>query len=169
MWKVAAKYSAICGGFLLLLFWVSYRAGSNPMIDFRHMFFDLIIFILFVFFSNKEFKSYRNDGILHFWQGMTLGFLTYGPAILIFLVGLVIFFQMDPDLLDDFKAQALFYMESNKEEFLQDMTEEQFATRTDQIKLVTSSQMIGGAVFKKFMAGFFVTPVIAIILRKKPI
>ena len=168
MWKVAAKYSLICGAFLLLLFWVSYRFGRNPMVDFRHMFFDLIIFVLFVLFSAKEFKSYRNEGILHFWQGMTLGFLTYAPATLIFVVGMAIFFWIDPNLLEDFKVQAMEYLENNREEFLNDMSEEQFTTQLDQIKTVTTAQMISGAAFKKFMAGFFVTPVIAIILRKKP-
>lgn len=168
MWKVAVKYSLICGAFLLLLFWVSYRFGSNPMIDFKHMFFDLIIFILFVLFSCKEFKSYKNGGILHFWQGMTLGFLTYAPATIIFAVGVAIFFWVDPNLLEDFKVQALQYMEGNKAEFLNDMSEEQFATQLGTIQTVTTTQMISGGAFKKFMAGFFVTPVVAIILRKKP-
>ncbi len=168
MWKVALKYALLCGMFLLLLFWISYRYGSNPLIDFRHLFFDLIIFVLFTFFSCKEFKSYRNQGILHFWQGMTLGFLTYLPASIIFLIGIIIFFWVDPNLLEDFKVQAVDFLERNKEEFLADMTEEQYNTRMDQIQTVTTTQMISGATFKKFMAGFFVTPVIAIILRKKP-
>ena len=168
MWKVALKYALMCGAFLLLLFWVSYRFGRNPLIDFRHLFFDLIIFILFVFFSCKEFKTYRNGDILHFWQGMTLGFLTYLPASILFLVGLIIFFWVDPHLLEDFKIQALDFLERNKEEFLNEMTEEQYATRKIQIETVTTSQMISGATFKKIIAGFFVTPVIAIILRKKP-
>ena len=153
---------------MLLLFWVSYRFGSNPLSDFRHLFFDLVIFVLFVFFSCKEFKTYSNDGILHFWQGMTLGFLTYLPASVLFLLGIIIFFWVDPNLLEDFKLQAMYFLESNREEFLNEMTEEQYAARKDQIETVTTLQMISGATFKKIMAGFFVTPVVTIILRKKP-
>lgn len=167
MWKVAVKYSFICGAFLLLSFWVSYRLGSNPMSDFKQLFFDLIIFILFVFFSCKEFKSYRNGGILHFWQGMTLGFLTYAPATIIFAIGVAIFFWVDPNLLEDFKIQALQYMEGNKEEFLSDMSEEQFAAKLERIQTATTTQMISGGTLKKIMAGFFVTPVVAVILRKQ--
>jgi hypothetical protein len=48
------------------------------------------------------------------------------------------------------------------------MSEDQFDARVEQIKTVSSRQMIAGATFKKIIAGFFVTPVIAIILRKKP-
>ncbi len=168
MWRVAYKYALICGVFLLLSFYISYRFGSNPMMDFRHLFFDLIIFSLFIFFANKEFKSYRNQGILHFWQGMTLSFMTYVPATLIFLIGIVVFFQVDPNLLSDFKAQAMAFMESNREEFLQDMTQVQFDERILQIQEVSATQMISSATFKKLVAGFFVSPVIAIILRKKP-
>lgn len=167
MWKIALKYALICGVFLLLLFWVSYRFGSNPLIDFRHLYFDLIIFALFVLFSCKEFKSYGNEGILHFWQGMTLGFFTYVPATILFLVGITLFFWTDAYLLEDFKVQALQFMKSNKEEFLGSMTEEQFLAQTAEIKAATTTQMILGSTFKKFMAGFFITPVIAIILRKK--
>jgi len=169
MWRVAYKYAIICGIFLFLSFWISYRFGSNPMMDFRHLFFDLIIFSLFIFFANKEFKSYRNGGILHFWQGMTLGFMTYVPATLLFLISLVVFFQVDPNLLADFKAQAVTFMETNKQEFLEDMTPVQFDERVNQIKNVGATQMISSATFKKLVAGFFVSPVIAIILRKKPI
>jgi hypothetical protein len=110
MQKVAIKYALLCGAFLLLLFWVSYRFGSNPLIDFRHLFFDLVIFVLFIFFSCKEFKSYRNGGILHFWQGMTLGFLTYAPAALLFSIGLLIFFWVDPNLMEDFRIHALGFL-----------------------------------------------------------
>lgn len=168
MWRVAYKYALICGVFLLAIFWVSYRFGSNPLIDFRHLFFDLILFALFIFFSCKEFKSYRNGGILHFWQGMSLAFMTYAPATLMFLVGMVVFFQIDPNLLSDFQAQAMDFMERNKEAFLEEMTQEQYDERIDQIRTVTATQMMMSATFKKLVAGFFVSPVITIILRKRP-
>jgi hypothetical protein len=168
MWRVAYKYALLCGVFLLLAFWISYRFGSNPMIDLRHLFLDLIICALFIFFSCKEFKSYRNGGILHFWQGMSLAFMTYVPAALLFLVGIVVMFYIDPNLLVDFKSQAVAFMESNRLEFLQDMTDEQFAERLDQINEVSAIEMISSATFKKLMAGFFVSPVITVILRRKP-
>jgi preprotein translocase subunit SecF len=138
------------------------------MIDLRHLFLDLVIFSLFIFFSCKEFKSYRNDGILHFWQGMTLAFMTYVPATLIFLIGIIAMFYFDSNLLIDFKSQAVVFMESNRLEFLQDMTDDQFNERVAQIKGVTATQMTSSATFKKLMAGFFVSPVITVILRKKP-
>lgn len=168
MWKVAYKYALLCGVFLLLAFWISYRYGSNPMIDLRHLFLDLIIFCLFIFFSCKEFKSYKNGGILHFWQGMSLAFMTYVPATMLFLLGIVVMFYLDPNLLIDFKSQAVTFMESNRVEFLQDMTDEQFSDRINQINDVNATEMISSATFKKLMAGFFVSPVITVILRKKP-
>ena len=168
MWKVAYKYALICGVFLLLAFWISYRFGSNPMIDLRHLFLDLVIMALFIFFSCKEFKTYRNGGILHFWQGMTLAFMTYLPATIVFLLGILTMFQLDSNLLADFKLQAMAFMEANKPEFLQEMTQQQFDERINQIQDVSATQMISSATFKKLVAGFFVSPVITVILRKKP-
>lgn len=168
MWKVALKYALICGIFLIVLFMISFRFGSNPLIDFRHLFFDLIMFTLFIFFSNKEFKTYRNGGILHFWQGMTLGFLTYVPASILFIIGLITYFQVDPSLLSSFKAESIEFIRANEEEFLQDMSQETLDQRIAAIETITATQMIASAAFKKIMAGFFVSPVITIILRKKP-
>lgn len=169
MWKLSLKYALICGTFLVLIFWLSFRFGSNPLIDFRHLFFDLILFALFIFFSNKEFKTYRNGGILHFWQGMTLGFFTYLPATVIFLVGVSLFFYFDPELLAGFKVEAIEFMERNKTEFLMDLSEQEYASRVKRVEEVTDGQMVASAALKKFLAGMFVSPVIAIILRKKPI
>jgi hypothetical protein len=77
-------------------------------------------------------------------------------------------FQLDANLMADFKLQAMDFMESNRAEFLEEMTQQQFDERMNQIQDVSATQMISSATFKKLVAGFFVSPVITVILRKKP-
>jgi len=167
MWKVAVKYGLICGTFLLLLFWMSYRLGSNPLVDPRHLFLDIFILSLFVFFSNKEFKSYKNEGILHFWQGMTLGFFTYLPAALVFGIGLFVFIKLSPDFMDDYKTQSLEFLESIKSS-IGGINNEEFEEMNRKNANTTLWERIGIAIRNKIFTGVLVTPVIAIILRKKP-
>ena len=168
MWKVALKYALMCGAFLLLLFWISYRLGSNPLVDEEHFFLDVLIIGLFIFFSSKEFKTYRNGGILHFWQGMTLGFFTYLPAAIIFSFGLFIAFNLYPELFVQYKLQGIEWMNSNKAMMIENDGLEMFNARVENIQNKTEIRKVMETLFQKIMTGLFVTPVIAIILRKKP-
>jgi len=168
MWRLAIKYALACGLFLVLIFGLSYRLGSNPLIDFRHLFIDLILFGLFLFFACREFKIYHNDLLLHFWQGMTISFFTYVPAVLVYGIGLVLFFVLDPDLLMDYKEQARAFLIANKEKFTEGVSADTYEKQLADIENITTTQMVSSAVVKKLIIGFFISPVISIILRKKP-
>jgi hypothetical protein len=168
MWKVAIKYAVVNGAFLILLFWLSFRLGSNPLIDFRHFFIDVIIFGLFIFFSCREFKIYHNQGVFHFWQGMTLGFMTYVPASIIFALGLTLFFLFDPNLMDRYIVQAETFLIENQAKFSENISKDMLQKQIEDLKDVTAKDLVISSVLKKLMVGFFISPVISIILRKKP-
>lgn len=168
MLKYSIKYSIICGVFLIALFFVSIQFGTSPFLDIRHFLVDTIIFSLFVFFAVKEYKSYHNDGFLHFWQGMTIGFIVYLPAVLIFCVVLFIIMETNPSYLMDYKYGAIEMLENQKTLFLEKFPEEQFDLQLAAIHEVTTVQLIFDTLGKKILAGFFISPVVSIILRKKP-
>jgi len=168
MTKSSIKYAVLCGVFLLALFFVSLNFGSNPLLDPRHFFFDLGLFFLFIFFSGKEFKVYRNEGILHFWQGISIGFIVFVPAVIVFSLALYVIFQLNPALMDGYKDGAEAFLETQKSFFLEEFTQEQYQEQFDLIDSVTVWQLVLSTFWKKLFAGFLVTPVVAIILRKKP-
>ncbi|MEP1093606.1 MAG: DUF4199 domain-containing protein [Cyclobacteriaceae bacterium] len=168
MIKSSIKYSLLCGLFLVALFWVSVKFGSNPLLDIRHFLFDLVIYFLFIFFAQKEFKTYQNEGILHFWQGMTIAFVVYLPAAVIFTISLLLIFQMDPSIMENYREGALAFLESKKDVLLEGITQEEYAQRVNNIDFITSSDLVLSSGLKKVLAGFFITPVVSIILRKKP-
>lgn len=169
MIKSTLKFSIICGVFLYVLFLLSLRFGTNPFIDLNQLLFDVVIFSLFIFFATKEYKRYQNGGILHFWEGMTVGFLLYAPAITIFIVALYVHNIFDSSILGDYKQDAMQYLEERKESFLEDMgTQEQYEAQVAAIEAINFHRLVWGAALKKILVGLFLTPIIAILLRKKP-
>lgn len=168
MVKHSIKYSILCGIFLVALFWVSMKFGSNPLLDIRHFLFDLVIYFLFIFFAQREFKTYHNDGYLHFWQGMSIAFVVYLPAAVIFTISMLLIMELDPSMMDDYRAGALAFLESKKAVLLEGISQEDYDKRIQEVGEITISDLVISSGLKKILAGFFITPVVSVILRKKP-
>lgn len=168
MLKISLKYAGICGIFLTAIFHVSYLLGSDPLIDLSHLIFDLILFGLFIFFTEKEFKSYQNGGILHFWQGMTMGFVVYTLGTLIFILLLITYFNIFPDAVINYKESATNFLLERGDLYKEQYGEEGLNEQLELIQATTIWDLVLSAGLKKLLAGFFITPVISIILRKQP-
>lgn len=166
--KTSLKYGALCGAFLLIIFVLSDRFGSNPLINVGHLIFDLMIFGLFIFFAQKEFKAHVSQGVLHFWQGMTIGFVVYAAGALLFASALALYLFFFPEVVINYQEAATKLLHDNAEIYIPKMGEEQFARQLEEIKNVTKGTLVVNAAIKKILAGLFVTPLISIILRKHP-
>ena len=166
MLKRSSKYAITCGLFLLGFFALAYSLGSNPFLNLSHLFFDILILGMFLFFACKEYKSYANGGYLHFWQGMSIGFIVYFSATVIFTIGLTLYFLINPDFLSEYKIQAMDFLLERKDIYLEKFSQERFDEQVKAIENVSTFTLMRGTVVKKLLAGLFVTPVISIILRK---
>ena len=168
MLRPSIKYSILCGLFLVALFWISVKFGSNPLLDIRHFLFDLVIYFLFIYFAIREYKTYHNDGYLHFWEGMTIAFIVYLPAALIFTFSLLIVFNADPSIMENYREGAMAFLESKKDVLLEGISQEEYKLQLESIQTIKASDLVVSSGLKKILAGFFITPVVSIILRKKP-
>lgn len=168
MIKPTIKYSILCGVFLIGLFFISINFGSNPLLDMRHFFFDLGVFFLFIYFSGKEFKDYRNGGFLHFWQGISIGFVVIIPSVIIFSIVFYFVFNAYPELLEAYKDGAKAMLVEGKDLYLDKFSEEQYEQQLAAVDKETTVRLLISTFWKKIIAGFLITPIVAIILRKKP-
>lgn len=141
----------------------------NPYIDINQLFFDLIIFGIFIFFGASEFKKIQNAGFLHFWQGMTIGFLIYSQAVLLFALFQLGYHAWDPTLVAQYQTDTLKFLAERSDLFIGKFGEEAYTTQQELIKETTLGSIVWQSVFKKIGVGFFVSPLISILLRKKPI
>ncbi|MDH5608843.1 MAG: DUF4199 domain-containing protein [Cyclobacteriaceae bacterium] len=162
------KFSLAAGVFICTLFALSGRMGSNPFTDINQLFFDLILLGVFIFFSINEFKKYTNGGVLHFWQGMTIGFFVYTLAIALFIAFLYLYFYFDGNLLDDYKATAMAYLQQRADLYKEQFGEAQYLAQEEAIRQTTTNHLILVTSVKKILVGLFITPVLSILLRSKP-
>lgn len=168
MLKTSLKYAPICGVFMIVIYHLSFRLGVNPQIDLSHLLFDLVLLGIFIFFTEKDFKSNHNGGYLHFWQGMTLGFLVYAISTSLFFLSQIIYFTFDAEAVINYQDAATKFLEERSALFIEKFGDEAYQSQFYEIKQVTKWDLIWGSSVKKILAGFFITPVISIILRKQP-
>lgn len=98
---------------------------------------------------------------------MTISFLVYVPSVIIFSLILLIMLSMDPSYLEAYKSGAIDLLESQKTLFLEKFPKEQFDLQLAAINDVTTVELMFDTLSKKILAGFFISPVVSIILRKK--
>lgn len=153
---------------MIVIYHLSFWLGVNPQIDLGHLFVDLVLIGLFVFFAEKDYKTYKNGGILHFWQGMTIGFIVYALGSAIFLLGQIFYYNFDTDAVINYQSAATKFLEERSEIFIDKFGEDMYQLQLEEIKHVTKWDLIQESTVKKIIAGFFITPVISIILRKQP-
>lgn len=168
MLKLSIKYSLFCSFFLIALFFLSWTLAVNPLIDLRQLVFDILIFGLFIFFAGKEYKVYKNGGYFHFWEGMSIGFLVYALATVVFGFVLVIYFMMKEEAVSQYQQAATAFILERADLYKEEFGEAGLNAQLNEIKEVTVFDLVLSTIFKKILAGFFVTPVISIILRKQP-
>lgn len=99
---------------------------------------------------------------------MTIAFIVYVPAVIIFCISLIMIMNVDQSYLVDYKIGAIEMLENQKELFLEKFPQEQFDLQLQAINEVTAMRLTFDTLGKKILAGFFISPAVSIILRKKP-
>ena len=168
MIKRAWKYGVICGIFLLGIFAFTYYVGTNPFLDRTLVLVDIVLFALFAGFAMHEFKTYANGGYLHFWQGMTTGFIVYTIAVVLYGVVLAVYLSSNEGFLAFHHSSVLAYYEANKAMFIEKWSQEEYDKAISAVQQTTNWDLIRDGVIKKLFAAVIPTPIMALILRKKP-
>jgi hypothetical protein len=162
---VPLKYGVIGGGLVILLFLVFYFLGRNPLIEIR--FVDILLLAIFIFFSNKEFKDRYNNKELHFWQGVTIGMITYfSIAIISALFILLLTVVIDPDLTTNYIETRIELLNENRETLVDSINEQAYMDALAGVKGTSPVDLAFDDFLKKSIIGLFLTIVIAVILRK---
>ena len=165
--SVPIKYGVIVSGLLMVLFLVLFYSGRHPMNI--SPFFDvrIIVFPLFLFLSIKEFRDLANNGVLHFWQGMIVGFVLLISIGLILSLFIILISYTDNSFLSIYITERI--------ELLQTMVgqlteQEKLSFVKEQLKILPLTTSIDLAIdyFLKTMGiGVFLNIIISIVLRKQ--
>lgn len=92
IYLIPLKYGGIGVLILMILFVILYYYGPNPLLIPPVLDFRIILFPIMLVFGIREFKEAHNGGILHFWQGASIGIqiiliITMVMGIFIYIFG----------------------------------------------------------------------------------
>lgn len=166
MKEVGLRYAGVAAFLMIIVFLVSYYIGVHPFIEMSHLFFDLFIYGLVIYFALNEFKTVNNEGILHFWQGMSIGFFVNIFSFGIYMVFLFLIMNFDENILISYQQQAVDFLEIKSAQYIEGFGEEQYQIQLETIQETTILDMalMGGV--KKFISAMLITPVLSILKRK---
>ncbi|MGK7389020.1 MAG: DUF4199 domain-containing protein [Candidatus Cyclobacteriaceae bacterium M2_1C_046] len=166
--KVGLKYGFVSAILLCILFVVLFYTGVHPLLI--PVIYDVRIFLLalFIFFSIKEFRDNKNEGVVHFWQGMLLGLLV--AIVLGFFAAIFIlaFGAFEEEFLSSYISYMTEHLVSNKEKFLESIGEQTYQNTLQSLPATSLTDLAMDYYFKSVVIGLFLTIIISIILRRQP-
>ena len=165
LWKGALLYGGILVVFLALGFTGLYLAGQHPVIMGRYL--QFILPPAFAFLMLRVFKEQWNGGLLHFWEGMTMGFL-YALTIGIGtgFVAYIFVAWVDPELMVQWKALLVEQTELQKQKMGDDFSDTAYTTTLEAIQSATPANIFQDWILKMGGVGLFATSFITIFMRK---
>ena len=167
LFKVPLKFGLIGAAINIGMFFVLHWTGSNPLLEMRV--FDFFIIPVFIFFGIKEFRDTFNQGLIEFWQGMTVGFFIYGCIALLYSLFLWIALQFaDPEMLDFYISESLNVIKENKDLLTEEMGVESYQSSYEEVSKTTALDLALDSLVKKAGIGFLLTSVLSTILKNQP-
>ena len=164
---VPLKFGFMGGVLSIGLFLTLHLIGENPLILTKRLPFAFILVPLFIFFSVKEFRDFKNGGTLHFWQGIIIGFVNYTIIALISSLFIWVFLErFHPETLTEFIQSSLLLIEKNKENTIKAYGLEIYENLLAEIENTTAYIIAVDDIVRKWLIGFFFTIVLSVILRK---
>jgi uncharacterized protein DUF4199 len=148
---------------LITLFYIGkHPLLLNPFLDARWP-----LYGLFIFFSIKVFRD-ENDGVLHFWQGLMLGFLVYVIMAQLAAAFVGIFGSFESThFLSTYISTAVEQINTNKEALLESNIDQK--TLTDALELLprtTAGNLAFDYLLKSTPIGLILTLLLSIIMRR---
>jgi hypothetical protein len=135
----------------------------NPLLDAR-----LPLYIIFIFFSMRTYRDEFNGGILHFWQGMTIGVINYMSMAIIVALFIQIFAGIEAsNFLNDYIRMASEQIEANRAILADTIGESTVEKTLLELPSTTALHLAADYLLKSMPLGLFLTTIFAILLRRK--
>lgn len=149
---------------LLVLFYIGkHPLLLNPFLDARWP-----LYGLFLFFSMKYFRE-DNNGILHFWQGLAVGFIVYLIMAQMVAAFIAVFASIDStQFLSTYISSAIEQINNNREALLETNLSEK--TITDALKILpttTANNLAFDYFLKSTPIGLILTLLLSIVMRRR--
>ncbi|HLF34737.1 MAG TPA: DUF4199 domain-containing protein [Cyclobacteriaceae bacterium] len=163
---VSLRFGSVAGILSVVLFTILYLGGRHPLLIPAYLDFRLLLFPIFIVFGIRDFREIRNRGILHFWQGFSVGtmiVLTLGfiMAVYIILLGGV----FDHEFTSEYIAGTMQKIAETKESIISQVGEAAYNKSLEILPSTTLGDLSFDYFLKGLPLGFMLTIIISLLLR----
>jgi hypothetical protein len=166
--QVPIKFGLIASLLLALLFVVLFFSGRHPL--FIALIYDIRLLLIpaFLFFAMKTFRDSENGGILHFWQGLTIGFITFTSIGLLMGGFIMLMAEYSPAFLDEYISSRLEVLQLQIGPQNDETSLRVFQEQIDKMPLTRPFDLAVDYFWKTVLIGIFLNIILAVVLRKQP-
>jgi len=149
---------------LVSLFYLNRHPYLIPLVyDIR-----IFLFALFIFFSIREFRN-SNQNVLHFWQGISIGMITYVLITFLTSIFIGIFAKwIEPAFVSEYIRLSIDQLNQHKEAILETLGADKFNAAVKKLPSTTAGDLAFDYFLKSMPIGFILTLIISVLLRKQP-
>lgn len=170
IYSIILKYGFIGSLMAMLLIIVLFYAGKHPLLIPLFVDYRIILFGIFIFFALREFRSYYNNDLLQFWQGIAIGIGIYVIIGITVGVFIIVFSALQPAFHDQYVQGTISGLMLEKDQLINQgkitISEEEFERQVDLLKDSSTYVLAIDYFIKSCVVGFFITIILAVLLRK---
>ena len=135
----------------------------SPLLDAR-----LLLYALIIFVSFKVYKDQYANGVMHFWQGITIGMTSYFVMALTASFFILVFSGISStNFLSEYIRIATDQLVSNKELFIESIGEKTYTDTIAQLPKTRPIHLAADYLLKSMPIGLFLTLILSILFRNK--
>ena len=165
--NVGLKFGIYGGVLSFFAFLFFYFIDERPIPSSK--FIDVVIIWLFSFFAMQEFKKFKNNNLLSYSQGVSVGIISFLTTSVVSSLLFFVFLQwIDPGLFTDYLQDQESLLLENKERFMEDLSETEFRDKLSSIREGSAQSFIAGDFMLKGLVGLFGAILFAALLRRSP-
>lgn len=166
--NVAVRNGLIAGVLGMVLFLGLYFMGRHPFLIPLVMDFRILLFAVLIFFTQKEFRDYFQQGILYFWQGMMMSFLFTLVFSAIGSVAVWAFCLWKPEFVTTYISLKLEQARELPPETITRIGKEHFDQIVAALPATRGVDLAFVYFWQSFVISLFISIIISVILRRQP-
>ncbi|MBS0001402.1 MAG: DUF4199 domain-containing protein [Cyclobacteriaceae bacterium] len=168
IFSVPLRYGFLAGIISMLLFLILHYSGKNPFLipplfDFR-----IILYPIVLVFAIRDFKENKNGGILHFWQGISVGVQTVLTGALLMAIFILFFGGLiETAMVPDYILEMTEQIKSMNEDVMNSVGSDAISRSLELLPTTDIYDLALDYFIKSLPYGVFLTIIISLILRNK--
>jgi putative flippase GtrA len=160
----SVKYGVVGGVMFIMLFVLLYFLKENPLSSYA---IDSIMIALFLYFTLKEVRDYRQRGSLTFTQGMTAGFIMYLTIALLSALFTFVFIEfIDPKVLERHIPENLSILTDDPKKWTEKFGDQTYQEVLEGVRNQTSVDVAISDFIRKIGIGLFLTGIFTLFLKR---